>query len=421
MKTIKHIFKIIWNEKRINAWIITELVLIFTILWFCCDYLHTMGMKYLKPVGFDITNTYNVSIGTLPENMTGEVSKEDKVAAYDKILERIQTSPLIESVCVSAYATPYTGSWQSTEYMIDSTKIGGTWTKHVSPEYFDVFKIGFSDGRSFNANEMLSGKYAILGLDENETIGGFGPRKIDTLYRGRDGDRYQVSGFVNKVKRSEYDSYSAIVYVPISPDLKVINSWNTTISIRVKPEADTKDFKNVFAKEMRTKLDISPYFFIDIEPTSNIRENYMKWNGYDNSLKSTFSITAFLVINIFLGIIGTFWLRTQSRKGEIGLQMALGASRNKIRNMYVVESLIILFIASLIGTILAVNIMATGAFDNLGLPMMQNTELKDAKISQFIIDYLLTFGLLAIITSIAVWYPSQRASKTSPALVLRSE
>jgi putative ABC transport system permease protein len=34
---------------------------------------------------------------------------------------------------------------------------------------------------------------------------------------------------------------------------------------------------------------------------------------------------AFLLLNIFLGILGTFWFRTQQRKGEIALFKALAA------------------------------------------------------------------------------------------------
>ena len=41
---IRHIFKIIWNERKTNAWITLEYVLVFCVLWFCVDYLFYMGM-----------------------------------------------------------------------------------------------------------------------------------------------------------------------------------------------------------------------------------------------------------------------------------------------------------------------------------------------------------------------------------------
>ena len=40
---------------------------------------------------------------------------------------------------------------------------------------------------------------------------------------------------------------------------------------------------------------------------------------------------AFMLVNVFFGIIGTFWLRAQNRRGEIGLRMALGAYDGTLR------------------------------------------------------------------------------------------
>mgnify|MGYP000361599848 CR=1 FL=1 len=42
-------------------------------------------------------------------------------------------------------------------------------------------------------------------------------------------------------------------------------------------------------------------------------------------------LAAFFFICAFLGIIGTFWFRTESRTSEIGLRMALGATRRQVR------------------------------------------------------------------------------------------
>ena len=48
---IRHIFKIIWNERKTNAWIVLEYILVFCVLWFCVDYLYYMGKCYWEPVG----------------------------------------------------------------------------------------------------------------------------------------------------------------------------------------------------------------------------------------------------------------------------------------------------------------------------------------------------------------------------------
>lgn len=59
---IRHIFKIIWNERKTNAWIVLEYILVFCVLWFCVDYLYYMGKCYWEPVGFDTKNTYLIEM-----------------------------------------------------------------------------------------------------------------------------------------------------------------------------------------------------------------------------------------------------------------------------------------------------------------------------------------------------------------------
>ncbi|OJU54725.1 MAG: hypothetical protein BGN96_12765 [Bacteroidales bacterium 45-6] len=412
---IKHILTIIWNEKRMNSWIVIELTLIFTILWFCSDYLLTMGKKYSEPRGFDISHTYNVKLDTLSSGKNQQIKGMTKDEIFALILKRIKANPSVENVCVSVSATPYTGSFMSIGYKVDSVADKSIWTKRVTPEFFDVFRIRLEKDKGFTQMKGTITNGVLLGKENEETFLDIPIDKIDSISNN---NKYKILGFVNPVKRSEYNDYSSIVY-----QLQKAEEMGDykDVSIRVKPEADNPDFAEKFVKEMREQLNISPYFLVKITSLDKSRENYMGWMGFSNGLKSTFSVTSFLLINIFLGIIGTFWLRTQSRRGEIALRMALGSSKKKVRQTYILEAIVLLFIASILGVILSVNILATGALNNIGLPMVEGDSLKDLSLIQLLTDYLLTFGMLTVVTVLAVWYPSQKASRVHPAVVLREE
>ena len=54
---------------------------------------------------------------------------------------------------------------------------------------------------------------------------------------------------------------------------------------------------------------------------------------------------AFFLLNVLLGVVGTFWYRTQQRSAEIGLRMAMGATRKGIFWQLVKEGLALLTIA----------------------------------------------------------------------------
>lgn len=157
----------------------------------------------------------------------------------------------------------------------------------------------------------------------------------------------------------------------------------------------------------------------DVKSISDQRKHYMKLTGVNNNIKTTVSTLLFLLANISLGIIGTFWLRIESRRSQIALQMAVGASRSKVKYTYVLEAVFLLLIASVIGLILAINIQATGILENFGLPMV----LSNMKTStyQLFINYLSSLLILMFIIILSVWYPAHRASKISPALALKSE
>jgi putative ABC transport system permease protein len=66
----------IWAERKSNLWIFVELILIFTILWFCSGFMYEKGKQYFEPVGMDINHTYllrfnirnNVNIDDYPKD-----------------------------------------------------------------------------------------------------------------------------------------------------------------------------------------------------------------------------------------------------------------------------------------------------------------------------------------------------------------
>ena len=55
-----------------------------------------------------------------------------------------------------------------------------------------------------------------------------------------------------------------------------------------------------------------------------IREDYNRTNV--NQMQTRFWMMGFLLVNILLGIVGTFWFRTQHRRGELGLRVAVGST-----------------------------------------------------------------------------------------------
>ena len=60
---IKHLVKIIWNQRRRNGWIAAEILLVFVVLWYIIDSLMAVGKVFFAPMGWDIDHVYWISMG----------------------------------------------------------------------------------------------------------------------------------------------------------------------------------------------------------------------------------------------------------------------------------------------------------------------------------------------------------------------
>ena len=99
---IRHLLQLIWNQRKQNAWLWAELLLVSVFLWFLVDYLYVMGRTYTAPLGFDIRHTYSIVISSLSERSPDYIPKE-KRERPDGVhlltaLDRIRTYPGVDTI-----------------------------------------------------------------------------------------------------------------------------------------------------------------------------------------------------------------------------------------------------------------------------------------------------------------------------------
>ncbi|MDL2315011.1 ABC transporter permease [Bacteroidales bacterium OttesenSCG-928-C19] len=422
---IRHIFKIIWTERKINVWILLELVLVFSILWFCWGYLFSIGKEYVKPLGVDTNHVYSVQLSIKKDVVDAyragdkDVQKNIQAAIWN-IYDQIKTYPLLESTTFSAH------NWG--RYTIDSMQYG-IYTYYVHPEYFDLFKIELTEGRLFEENEFPTVNEVVIRGDANNQILHYGVsvsdfsddkdylpdlniKDIKTLTYTENEELFtaKVVGIAPKMKRTQISQYTEAVFFPLRRDNYNLPLY-PSIYIRVKPDAD-QNFISKFKEDMQQALSIYPYSFYDITPFDNGLEFH---KNVSQNLKSVYAISLFLIVSIVLGLVGTFWFRIQSRKKDIGLRMSLGASKSSVKSMFIIESVLLLFMASIIATILCINISFIDVFEAFGFDFLSGEN------RGILTNYFVTFLPLSIITVLSVWYPAKKASKIQPATVLKMD
>ena len=70
---IKHILKIMWNQRRSNGWIFAELLVVAAVLWMMVDTFWVDYGTYHAPLGFDIGNVWRFKLSNLDVKAPGYV------------------------------------------------------------------------------------------------------------------------------------------------------------------------------------------------------------------------------------------------------------------------------------------------------------------------------------------------------------
>jgi putative ABC transport system permease protein len=115
-------------------------------------------------------------------------------------------------------------------------------------------------------------------------------------------------------------------------------------------------------------------------------------------------ISAFLLINIALGLFGVLFTQINRRRAEIGLRKAMGATRAEVTTQFVGEVLIVTVAGLLLGAFFAVQV-----------PLLEVTPIPEKFFYFSIGAAMLT--ILVIVTLCAL-IPSRQAAGLQPADVL---
>jgi ABC transporter, permease protein len=183
---------------------------------------------------------------------------------------------------------------------------------------------------------------------------------------------------------------------------------NTEVCLRVKPNT-APGFPERLMEQSDTQFSVGNLFILKVHDYEMIREDYNRTNV--NQMQTRFWMMGFLLVNILLGIVGTFWFRTQHRRGELGLRVAVGSTRMGLWHRLNKEGLLLLALAALPAAIICYNI--------------GYLELTEGGIEWSIIRFLITFCvtslLMALMILIGIWFPARQAIRIQPAEALREE
>ena len=410
----KKLIKQIRNEWASNIWLFVELLLVSVVMWFIVDYVYVQAAIYVQPRGFDTSNCYKIEMGMLTEtspyyipNRTQEETQDD----VRQLAERLRLRPEVKAIGFGQAAHPYNGSNGSVSIQIDTLTEQYTFRRSITPGFIEVFRYEGVNGES---PEQLAELLEANAVMSSEDVFKYTYDKNLTPYIGKEAilfaDSTKSFRLVASLKPIRYDDYTESSY---SLTTLLPLSWYNAyleLCVRLHPDQDI-DFIEKIRKDSESQYRIGNVYIANVKSFKDIRRTYSQY--MTNELRNYFFGIAFLLLNIFIGLLGTFWFRTQHRRSEIALLMSVGATKRSIFTRLITEGFIILCLATIPAIIIDFNIA------NAELNEWYNNATLEA--GRFIITVLISFALIAIMMLIGILIPARRAMKIEPAEALRDE
>ena len=347
-------------------------------------------------------STFQIS---LPQAQYGQ--NEQMVAFYSELTKRLQNLPGVEAVA-SIDMMPMGGSGGTTTFVVEGRPAPppGQYpeanARTSSPGYFQTMRIPVVKGRDFTERDTADTPLVVV---VNETMARkywpnedpIGKRLLDPQNRIPPAE---VIGVVGDVKHFGLDD-AAEEYIYTSS----LQTPGSSMYLVVRTTTDPVSMTATLRREVQSLDKELPVF--DVKPMSQRIVESTGARRLVMFLLGVFAAVALILASV--GIYGVLAYAVTQRTHEIGIRMALGASRGDILRLVVRQGMLLVALGVALG--LVVSFAVTRFMAGLLFGVTPN-------------DPATLFGvslLLAAIAFVACLVPALRAMKVDPMVALRYE
>ena len=434
---IKTILHQIWNERRQNGWIFLELVAVTMFLWLAIDPLFVLMSRNNIPRGYNPDNLYEIvlkqyspsSIKWKREAANDSVKRE----AYRNIFEIARTIPEVEYVGTSSKGHyPMGGAYSSTYFSIDSTLTADGKEKQFGASFYEITAeegddflatFGLIDAhsgstahivRNENVNKLyVTRNFAMEGFGTIDVVG----KKVSSWNKSE----YVICGVLENVQMMPYSNY-----IPLVMNVKPSLPNDFSIFIRLKEGVDGKEFANKFNKDYAPRMAGGNIYCKGVNSHLQSVKEMTEKLGYENTYRLQVALTLFALTCAFLGVVSTFWIRANIRRGDIGVMRSVGASSDSVVRQFVIEALLLVTAAFCVALPLLLHKVYAMGFATPIVDFVLRTESKssymhDVAWMHFAIVSIITYLIIVSVVMVGVVIPAKRIAVILPSDALRDE
>jgi putative ABC transport system permease protein len=365
-------------------------------------------------------NPHNVL--TMDMSLTGDRFEKTAGVAQLALLgrQRINAIPGVEA-SASTCCLPLEGGFGLPFIIVGRPlgkdgQTGGAGWMSTSPGYFDVFRIPILRGRDFTDNDTASAPGVVLinqamakrywpkenPVGQQMIIGkGVGPQFEEPAR--------QIIGVVADIRDGGLNrDPRPLMIVPqaqVTDGMTALNAGIGPVAWLIRTRNDPRLLASAITEQLRQASNGFPV--ARVRPMEEVIVQSTARQDFNMLLLTIFGAAALILAAI--GIYGLMAYSAQQRTQEMGIRMALGADRSKIRSLVIWHGMRL----ALVGV--AIGIAAAFALAHLIASFLFGVKWWDPMV------YITVPIILSITALLAVWIPAQRASKLDPMEALRTE
>ena len=434
----KVIFHNLWSRRKKIGWIFTELAIVTMILWVLIDVSTVFLYNKSLPNGYDNDRLCQVDIRTYSEDDsmyneeygTEEACNEN----IERILRKVRNYEGVENATYIFTSWQYLGTSGVQAYTIKSgneavdslIKPIHVMRFHLNTNYFETYGIETAEGSpspeelsklNFAWNDVVVTEDVVKRFFGKENAVG---KKLFFIDWKKDTIWCPIKAVVKDVRHQSYRPNSALIFRPLlKPELYDY----CKLVVRVKAGVDMSDFLKGFDEFVNKELNVGNFYAQKVESLNEIirltEVSYVTLNDI------TLILIVFFLINLSLGVVGTFWLQTRDRVEEMGVLRTFGATKWNIRIMLLGEGFVLSTLAVFVGCMLYLQIALHTELVGTSLGMLYDigTNLTDSWIlhfgEHFMIVSLLCYVVITITMLIGIYIPARSISNVNPIEALR--
>lgn len=432
---LKLIMKNLWSRRRRNGWLLAELILVTVVSWAILDPVVVTTYDRSLPFGYDADRLCVVSLAVLPPDAAGYVPEPQdsatRVNNFFNLVRHVENHPSVEM------ASPLLGNMylnstgmNMAEYFTEDEPV----ERNVliidfmpGTRFFETY--GMKPGQGCTAERLSSysyGKNDVV-LPENTARVLFAPGTNalgHVLYRPfwqGDTIRHTVAATVADVKAFS-DSYPVpLLFRPILSFTGAAIPNATQVLVRLKDGVNMERFLHEFRPWMAKELHHGNLYANNVtsyRDVISLRESYTSTPVYHRNL----SMAIFFLVNLCLGVAGTFWLQTRTRREEVGVLLSFGGTSGYISRLLMGEGFVLTLVATVVGCLIYLPYALLEGLDE-GVVHIQN--YADYWVTNFALHYFIVsavvFLLLLVVVLAGIYIPARNISRISPTDALRDE